>query len=146
MTAFSLQQQSAKSPDVTNGALAAALEDVKRLRAASVQTEADCARKLQQAAADLALVMKEKDSISLKYSEKQKQLTAAAAEAEKEKSALNLKINELGAALKAAAAKEAKAAGSKSASSSAVEEDKNKTIASQSLRISQLESMIDVIL
>ncbi len=107
MTAFSLQQQSAKSPDVTDGALAAALEDVKRLRAASEQTEADCARKLQQAAADLALVMKEKDSISLKYSEKQKQLTAAAAEAEKEKSALNLKINELGAALKAAASSSA---------------------------------------
>ena len=114
------------------------------MRAASEETEAECARKLQKAAADLALVLKEKDSIAMKYAEKQKQLTAAAAEAEQEKSVLNLKIGELGAALKAAAAKEAKAAGGKAGSSAAVEEDKNKTIASQSLRISQLESTMHV--
>ncbi len=108
------------------------------MQAAAKKAEVDAARRLQQALDDLATVLKEKDSINAKYLEKQKQLTAATAAAEKEKGELNLKINELGAGLKAAAAKEAKMASLKS--SAAADEDKNKTIAQQSLRISQLES------
>ncbi len=119
-------------------ALADALAELEKLRAVVKTAESDSAKWQQQAADDLAAVMKEKESLSLKYSEKQKQLTAAAATAEQEKSALNLKISELGAALKAAAAKEAKMASSKALS--AADEDKGKIIAQQNLRISQLES------
>jgi hypothetical protein len=79
--------------------------------------------------------------IGIKYAEKQKEAAAAAASAEKDKADLNLKISELGAALKAAAAKEAKFMSS-SKMSNASEEDKNKTIAQQSLKISQLESTL----
>jgi hypothetical protein len=132
------KSSAAPSDSVVDPALAAARAEVEKLQAAAKKAEAEAARRLQQALDDLAAVLKEKDSINVKYLEKQKQLTAAAAAAEKEKGELNLKISELGAGLKAAAAKEAKMASLKS--SAAVDEDKNKTIAQQSLRISQLES------
>jgi hypothetical protein len=120
---------------------AAARAEIENIQSASTATLAAAAQKLQQAQDDAAAAMKEKDSIAVKFAEKQKEAAAAAALAEKDKAELNMKISELGAALKAAAAKEAKLTSS-SKMSIATEEDKNKTIAQQSLKIMQLEGTL----
>ena len=120
---------------------AAARAEIENIQSASKATLAAAAQKLQQAQDDVASAIKEKDSVALKFSEKQKEAAAAAASAEKDQAELNMKISELAAALKAAAAKEAKLMSS-SKMSTATEEEKNKTIAQQSLKISQLEGTL----
>ena len=129
-----------ENPSSSNEALAAALEDIATLRSSAKTAAAEAAQnaqKLLRALDDVDKLMKEKDVLNVRLAEKQKEFTAAAAAVDEDKKQLNMKVSELAAALKAAAAKEAKPSFNKSIS--AADEEKNKTIAQQSLRISQLE-------
>ncbi len=104
-------------------------------------------QKLQQAMGDVEALTKERDAMGAGFAEKQRELAAAAAAAaataasaaDKEKKELNLKISELNSALKAAAAKEAKMAASSKMSSAGEEEERNKIVAQQRVKIMQLE-------
>jgi chromosome segregation ATPase len=92
--------------------------------------------KISELTAAAAAAEKEKKELNMKISE----LTAAAAAFDKEKKELNLKISELNASLKTAAAKEAKMVSSRMNSSA--DEEKNKTIAQQTVKITQLEGAL----